>query len=89
MRRIAFSMKKYARLVALLCVVPALSHAQALVPAGKIFANAFLDVRAPLTGDWMIAKSSQAELAFARPGDAVNESFIAQVSLFALSLIHI
>lgn len=88
MRRIAFPMKKYARLVALLCVVPAmlpaLSHAQALVPAGKMFANAFLDVRAPLTGDWMIAKSSQAELAFARVGDAANESFIAQVSLFAL-----
>ena len=83
-----FPMKKYARMVALLCVVPAmlpaLSHAQALVPAGKMFSNAFLDVRAPLTGDWMIAKSSQAELAFARPGDAVNESFIAQVSLFAL-----
>lgn len=84
MLRIAFPMKKYARLVALLCVVPALSHAQALVPAGKMFANAFLDVRAPLTGDWMIAKSSQAELAFARVGDAANESFIAQVSLFAL-----
>lgn len=88
MRRIGFPMKKYARMVALLCVVPAmapaLSHAQALVPAGKMFANAFLDVRAPLTGDWMIAKSSQAELAFARVGDAANESFIAQVSLFAL-----
>lgn len=83
-----FSMKKYARMFALLVVVPAfvpaLSHAQALVPPGKMFANAFLDVRAPLTGDWMIAKSSQAELAFARAGDAVNESFIAQVSLFAL-----
>ncbi|WP_124573664.1 hypothetical protein [Herminiimonas sp. KBW02] len=81
-------MKKYARMFALLSVVsaatPALSHAQTLVPAGKMFANAFLDVRAPLTGDWMIAKSSQAELAFARAGDALNESFIAQVSLFAL-----
>lgn len=88
MLRMAFPMKKYARMVALLCVVPAMlpasSHAQALVPSGKMFANAFLDVRAPLTGDWMIAKSSQAELAFARVGDAANESFIAQVSLFAL-----
>lgn len=88
MLRMAFPMKKYTRMVALLCVVPAMlpasSHAQALVPSGKMFANAFLDVRAPLTGDWMIAKSSQAELAFARVGDAANESFIAQVSLFAL-----
>lgn len=79
-------MKKYAQLLApvLLCLAPAIVHAQALVPAGKMFSNAFLDVRAPLAGDWMIVKSSQAELAFARSGAAVNESFVAQVNLFAL-----
>jgi len=70
--------------LALLCLVPAVVNAQALVPAGKVFSNAFLDVRAPASGNWMIVKSSQTELAFARTGAAVNESFIAQVTLFAL-----
>lgn len=86
MRLSGFAMKKFACLLApaLLCFAPALLHAQALVPAGKMFSNAFLDVRAPLSGDWMIVKSSQAELAFARSGAAVNESFVAQVNLFAL-----
>ncbi len=70
--------------LALLCLPPAVVNAQALVPAGKMFSNTFLDVRAPVSGDWMIVKSSQTELAFARTGTAVNESFIAQATLFAL-----
>ncbi|MNR77808.1 hypothetical protein D3C72_84910 [compost metagenome] len=86
MRLSVLNMKKFAYLLApaALCLAPVLSNAQALVPAGKMFSNAFLDVRAPLSGDWVIVKSSQAELAFARTGTAVNESYIAQVSLFAL-----
>lgn len=86
MRFPGFAMNKFARVLApaLLCLAPALVQAQALVPAGKMFSNAFLDVRAPLAGDWVIVKSSQAELAFARTGAAVNESYIAQVTLFAL-----
>jgi hypothetical protein len=81
-----FPMKKFVHMfkLALVCLVPAAVNAQALVPAGKMFSNAFLDARAPLAGDWMIVKSSQTDLAFARSGAAVNESFIAQVTLFAL-----
>ena len=79
MKQLAYVLK-----LALLCLAPALVNAQALVPAGKMFSNAFLDVRAPVSGNWMIVKSSQTDLAFARTGTAVNESFIAQVTLFAL-----
>ena len=55
------------------------------VPPGKLFAGKLLNVRAPNSEGWKLVNSSGATLAFARAGASSNESYVAQVMLFALA----
>jgi len=49
-----------------------------------MFSGGLLNVRAPNSEGWKLVNSSGAGMAFGREGTASNESYIAQVSLFAL-----
>ncbi|MDD5249117.1 MAG: hypothetical protein PHY45_09035 [Rhodocyclaceae bacterium] len=67
----------------LLGVAPGL-WAQSVSP-GKLFAGKLLNVRAPNSEGWKLITSSGATLAFARAGASSNESYAAQVTLFAIA----
>jgi hypothetical protein len=71
-------------IAALLVGLASNAWADPLLP-GQLFAGKLLNVRAPNSAGWRLVKSQESGLAFARSGSSSNESYVAQVSIFALA----
>lgn len=72
-----------ALVVALFCFLSPVADADIVVPR-QLFPGGLLNVRAPNAEGWEMVSSTDAGMAFAHRGAYVNESYVAQVSLFAL-----
>jgi len=65
------------------CLLIPFANGQTVAP-GQLFSGDLLNVRAPNSKGWKQVGSSGAGMAFARGGASSNESYVAQVYLFAL-----
>lgn len=54
------------------------------VPPGFLYKGEYVNVRAPISGDWYMVQSSPSGMAFARSGSNPGESFGAQLIMFPL-----
>lgn len=66
------------------CAIPTPSRTFEGVPPGKQYEGGYINIAAPKSEGWHLVESSTSGMAFARSGDASNESFAAQVSMFDL-----
>lgn len=69
--------------IACFCSLAPIAHAEIVVPR-QLFSGGLLNVRAPNSEGWELLNFSEAGMAFAHRGVYSNESYVAQVSLFAL-----
>lgn len=65
------------------CAAP--SRQAVSVSPGQLFAGSYINVTAPASDGWYLAQSSPSGMAFAKHGQAVNETFAAQVAMFNLA----
>jgi hypothetical protein len=69
--------------IAFFCSLASIAHAEIVVPR-QLFSGGLLNVRAPNAEGWELVSSAEAGMAFAHRGVYSNESYVAQVTLFAL-----
>lgn len=69
--------------IASFCFQIAFANAEIVVPR-QLFSGGLLNVRAPNSEGWEMVSSSGAGMVFAHRGASSSESYVAQVSLFAL-----
>lgn len=65
------------------CASPGDQRSTTLAP-GQLFKGTYLDVRAPMSGMWEPLRATDSGMAFARDGEAVDSTFVAQVATFRL-----
>ena len=69
--------------VAVLCLLIPIANAQVVAP-GQLFPGELLNVRAPNSDGWKRIESSAVGMTFFSVGASATETYVAQVSLFAL-----
>lgn len=66
------------------CASPGPAPKSESVPPGNLYAGGYINVRSPSSQGWRLLESSASGMAFAKTGNAADESFAAQVSMFGL-----
>lgn len=67
------------------CAGTAQSQKGMAVTPGQFFSGGYINITAPNSDGWQLIQSADSGMAFAKRGQAANESFVAQVSMFNLA----